>query len=245
MKLAVCFLLFWLKNETGCGFMIFKGLKLWNRPKSVGKKMKLTAAAQPRAVSFIFFPDRLWRFHNFMPLKIMKPSASFIFDAKIIRKQYRQFYKVFTWNCGTIKNKNKDGFCWNLIFSIKQGNKSRLYTVISFATLTTIPQYFRSDHWNHNGIWFRKNKTLGLHKCCGKKKIGSYYGDFGKWSKRVFRVSFWWNSDFLADFFPKVYCVLTISLIIFAVIKILVAVSCSCMPCTRRNLKYCEIIFHF
>ena len=90
----------------------------------------------------------------------MKPSASFIFDAKIIRKQYRQFYKVFTWNWGTIKNKNKDGFCWNLIFSIKQGNKSRLYTVISFATLTTIPQYFRSDHWNHNGIWFRKNKLL-------------------------------------------------------------------------------------
>ena len=86
---------------------------------------------------------------------------------------------------------------------------------------------------------------MGLHKCCGKKNIGSYYGDFGKWSKRVFRVSFWWNSDFLADFFPKVYCVLTISLIIFAVIKILVAVSCSCMPCTRRNLKYCEIIFHF
>ena len=90
----------------------------------------------------------------------MKPSASFIFDAKIIKKQYRQFHKVFTWNCGTIKNKNKDGFCWNLIFSIKQGNKSRLHTVISFATLTTIPQYFRSAHWNHKGIWLRKNKLL-------------------------------------------------------------------------------------
>ena len=33
----------------------------------------------------------------------MKPSASFIFDAKIIRKQNRQFHKVFTWNYGTIK----------------------------------------------------------------------------------------------------------------------------------------------
>ena len=60
-----------------------------------------------------------------------------------------------------------------------------------------------------------------------------------------FEVSFWWNSDFLADFFPKVYFVLTNSLIIFAVINILVAVSCSHMPCTRRNLKYCEIIFRF
>ena len=56
----------------------------------------------------------------------MKPSASFIFDAKIIWKQYRQFHSVFTWNCGKIKNKNKDGFCWNLIFYIKQGNKSRV-----------------------------------------------------------------------------------------------------------------------
>ena len=74
----------------------------------------------------------------------MKPSASFIFDAKIIRKQNRQFHKVFTWNCGTIKNKNKDGFCWNLFFSIKQGNKSRLNTVISFAILISIPQYLRS-----------------------------------------------------------------------------------------------------
>ena len=92
----------------------------------------------------------------------MKPSASFIFDAKIIRKQYRQFYKVFTWNCGTIKNKNKDGFCWNLFFSIKQGNKSRLNTVISFAILTSIPQYLRSAHWNHNGIWIRENNTRPL-----------------------------------------------------------------------------------
>ena len=86
-----CFLLFWLKNETGCGFMIFKGLKLWNRPKSVGKKMKLTAAAEgnfwkllegaqrpraifknfplPRAVSFIFFPTDSGGFIILCPLK--------------------------------------------------------------------------------------------------------------------------------------------------------------------------------
>ena len=62
-------------------------------PELVGKKMKLTAAAKPRAVSFIFFPTNFWRFHNFMALKIMKPSASFIFDAKIIRKNAASFIK--------------------------------------------------------------------------------------------------------------------------------------------------------
>ena len=116
------------------------------KPSKIGREKKWNwrpRRSRVPSVSF-FFPDRFWRFHNFMPLKIMKPSASFIFDAKIIRKQNRQFHKVFTWNCGTIKNKNKDGFCWNLFFSIKQGNKSRLNTVISFAILTSIPQYLRS-----------------------------------------------------------------------------------------------------
>ena len=96
--------------------------------RGVGKKMKLTAAAQSRAVSFIFFPDRIWRFHNFMPHKIMKPSASFIFDAKKIWNQYQPVLSSFTWNWSKIKNKNKDGFYWNLIFYIKQGNKSRART---------------------------------------------------------------------------------------------------------------------
>ena len=127
MKLAALFSdYFGIKNETGWWFHDFKGHKIMKPPELVGKKMNLTAAAKPRAVSFIFFPARLWRFHNFMPLIIMKPSASFIFDAKIIWKQYCQFHAVFTWNCGTIKNKNKHGFCWNLIFYIKQGNKSRV-----------------------------------------------------------------------------------------------------------------------
>ena len=116
----------------------FKGHKIMKPPDSGGKKNETDGTRLRRGRQFHFFPDRLWRFHNFMPLKIMKPSASFIFDAKIIRKQYRQFYEVFTWNCGTIKNKNKDGFCWNLIFSIKQGNKSRfnafIYALLSNAT---------------------------------------------------------------------------------------------------------------
>ena len=96
------------------------------------------------------------RFHNFSPIKSWNHSqfhfwakksetkpASFIqFHVKWQKKRWFPI-KVFTWNCGTIKNKNKDGFCWNL-FYIKQGNKSRLNTVISFAILTSIPQYLRS-----------------------------------------------------------------------------------------------------
>ena len=58
----------------------------------------------------------------------MKPSASFIFDAKKIWNQYQpvsfQFYVKLIQN----KNKNKCGFYWNLIFYIKQGNKSRVAT---------------------------------------------------------------------------------------------------------------------
>ena len=61
-----------------------------------------------------------------MPLKIMKPSASFFFDAKKIWNQYRQFHPVFAWNWSKIKIKNKDGFFWNLLFFIKQVNKSRV-----------------------------------------------------------------------------------------------------------------------
>ena len=55
-------------------------------PKSVGKKNETEGTRLRRGRQFHFFPDQLWRFHNFMPLKIMKPSASLIFDAKIITK---------------------------------------------------------------------------------------------------------------------------------------------------------------
>ena len=41
-----------------------------------------------------FFPDRIWRFHNFMPVSSMKPSASFTFDAKKFRKNIDIFSSV-------------------------------------------------------------------------------------------------------------------------------------------------------
>ena len=82
------------------------------KPSIVGREKNETDERGEAACrQFHFFPDRLWWFHNFMPLKIMTPSASFIFDAKIIRKENHQFHKVFTLHCGTIKNKNIDGFC--------------------------------------------------------------------------------------------------------------------------------------
>ena len=83
----------------------------------------------------------------------MKPSASFIFDAKIIWKQYRQFHSVFTWNCGTIKNKNKDGFCWNLIFYIKQGNKSRVVNYLSKNYRVLIP-FLKKSNTNWKSFQF-------------------------------------------------------------------------------------------
>ena len=91
--------------------------------------MKLTAAAKPRAVSFIFFPDRNWWFHNFMPVSYMKPSTSFIFWRQKNQKIIQTVSCSFTWNCATIKIKNKWGFVWNLIFYIKQAIKSRAFTL--------------------------------------------------------------------------------------------------------------------
>ena len=43
------------------GFMCETDIKLWNRPEfGQEKKMKLTARGFAAAVSFIFFPDRIW-----------------------------------------------------------------------------------------------------------------------------------------------------------------------------------------
>ena len=135
---------------------------------SVGKKIKLTARGFAAAVSFIFFPDRFWRFHNFMPLKIMKPSASFIFDAKIIRKQNRQFHKVFTWNFGTIKNKNKDGFCWNPTYgefwpknsffrTLKPDHKKKIPPKWVRKKNTTFGFKKSAETWTWNHFGFQKN----------------------------------------------------------------------------------------
>ena len=91
----------WLRvsyNETG--------IKLWNHQFRSGKKMKLTARGFAAAVSFIFFPTDFGRFHNFSPLKIMKPQpVSFLSQNN--RKQTASFIK-FHVKLGT--KKNKEGF---------------------------------------------------------------------------------------------------------------------------------------
>ena len=79
----------------------------------------------------------------------------------------------------------------------------------------------------------------------GKKKRGAYYGFLENGQKGVFEVSFWWNSNFLADFFPRNYIFLTRSLVIFAVSKILFTFFFLRVPCTRGNLKFFKIISSF
>ena len=105
-KMVVFFYLFLAQKWNCLWFHDFKWLKLWNRPHSVWKKMKLTAAAKPRAVSFIFFPDRMWRFHNFMPLEIHETISQFYFWCQKNDKRISTiFTTVFTWNLATIKKK--------------------------------------------------------------------------------------------------------------------------------------------
>ena len=117
MKLTVVFELKWLK--------------LWNRPEWVRKKQwNWRSRREIRCVPSVslFFPDPFWRFHNFMPLLTHKTTVSFIFDANESNKKTVIFSPVFTWNCATIKNKNKWGFGWNFFLPIKQGIKSRVHT---------------------------------------------------------------------------------------------------------------------
>ena len=82
----LCHSFTWKPHETGGIFSDYFGIK-----NKTG--WWLHDLRKPRAVSFIFFPAWIWRFHNFMALKIMKASASFIFDAKIIRKNATSFIK--------------------------------------------------------------------------------------------------------------------------------------------------------
>ena len=177
MKLVVWFQVFWLKKWNWLWFHYFKGLKLWNRQSQSGTKwnwrprrsrvpsVSFFSRRRVPSVSFCF-PTDLWRFHNFMPLKIMKPSASFFFDAKKIWNQYRQFHPVFAWNWSTIKIKNKEGFFWNLLFFIKQVNKSRVG--------------FKKKKWKFFGF---------------KKKVKVFYGfTFVKKKKYIFflvQISTW------------------------------------------------------
>ena len=93
MKLDVLVSLFFAQKRNWLWWHYFMGLKLWNRQSRSGTKWnrRLRRSRVP-SVSFCF-PTDLWRFYNFMFLKIMKPSASFIFDAKIIRKNAASFIK--------------------------------------------------------------------------------------------------------------------------------------------------------
>ena len=95
------------KMKLADGFMILRGIKLWNRQSWSGKKMKLTARGFAAAVSFIFFPTNSGRFHNFSPLKSWNHSQ-FHFWAKITEKMPPVSYS-FTWNCAFSRFYAKNG----------------------------------------------------------------------------------------------------------------------------------------
>ena len=131
MKLAgISFRFFWPKNETSWCFHDFMRHKIMKPPGSVGKKNKTDGtrlAAWPRAVSFIFFPDRIWRFHNFMHLKSWNHQPVSFLSQKNVKPIPDSFIQFHVITDEKIK-KNKGGLSWNLIFYIKQGNKSRVGT---------------------------------------------------------------------------------------------------------------------
>ena len=79
----------------------------------------------------------------------------------------------------------------------------------------------------------------------GKKKLGAYFGNFEKWSKSVFRGLILMKLGFFGRLFPKVYIFWTNLLIIFAVNKILIAVSSLQLQFIMGNLNFCEIIFRY
>ena len=109
----------------------------------------------------IFFPDRIWRFHNFMSVSCMKPSASFIFWCQKIRKIptfFRQFHVKLCHN----KKKISEVFFWNLIFYIKQTIKLRVLfpntgthidLCINHLILILFLDFSYKIQWNRHIVW--------------------------------------------------------------------------------------------
>ena len=79
----------------------------------------------------------------------------------------------------------------------------------------------------------------------GRKKIGTYYGNFGKWSNSVFSGSILMKLGFFCRLFPKSLHFLDKLGDNICPFKILIAVSSLQLPCTRGNFNFCEIIFPF
>ena len=141
MKLAGLFSVFLAQKWNWLWFHGWNWLKLWNRPDLVGKKIETDGRGEAACRQFqFFFPTKFWTvsqfyasFHpwNHQPLSFFEPIKTV--------KQNGQFHPVFTWNCATSQNKNKCGFYWNLIFSIKQFIKSR----------AKLQRSIRFNYWFH------------------------------------------------------------------------------------------------
>ena len=78
------------------------------KPSSFGKEKNETdGRSRVPSVSF-FFPDRNWRFHNFMPVSLHETINQFHFlEAKKSENHSDSFVQFSRENCATIKIKNK------------------------------------------------------------------------------------------------------------------------------------------
>ena len=148
---------------------ISRGIKLWNRHIRSGKKMKLTAAAKPRAVSFIFFPDRIWLFHNFMPVSSHETISQFNFLMPKNLEKHRHFCVSFAWNWSKIKIKNKGGFPLKPHFLHKTDHKISWLLLIMDANLSCLVNIIDAIHnWNSSNhiYWYftiRYMYSLNIH----------------------------------------------------------------------------------
>ena len=140
------------KMKLADGFIILRGIKLWNRQSWSGKKMKLTARGFAAAVSFIFFPTNSGRFHNFSPLKLWNHSQ-FHFWAKITEKMPPVSHS-FTWNWA----QKKKGFNRKpLIFFLWPG------FIDFFFLIWVVSRKCWQKNWNFGGFMEGKNKINWNH----------------------------------------------------------------------------------
>ena len=88
----------------------------WNWPETQ-KTAKVSMKLGAKNMSLLAWNQLKAQFHNYMPHKIMKASASFIFEAKKSESNTSQFHPVSRDNW----RQKKGGFYWNLTVLHKTG----------------------------------------------------------------------------------------------------------------------------
>ena len=110
--------------------------------------MKLTAAG--RGICKKYTSVCIWRFHNFVPLKTTKPSASLIFNAKIGKKQNYQF--LLNFHVILMHNKNRK---YRMVSS-----ETVLFSSNEAQNLVSIPSLCFSSHTRNEAVFTVNEKRL-------------------------------------------------------------------------------------